>query len=172
MPSAVDLGAELEFRLKLTKLAPVLRNVTAFGNFSYIYSDVDISTLAGARARPLYGQSPYLVNGGLTYDNRAFGFSTTLLANRIGRRIWVVGQDQYLHTWENPRTVVDFQVTKKVGEFAELKLTIGDILNQEAVFYQDQNDNGKYDQNGDTKIVGQKFGTNVSLGFSYNFGKN
>ncbi|MBI1226934.1 MAG: TonB-dependent receptor [Bacteroidetes bacterium] len=172
VPSAIDLGAELEFRLKLTKIAPVLRNVTAFGNFSYIYSDVDISTLPGAKARPLYGQSPYLVNGGLTYDNRDYGFSTTLLANRIGRRIWVVGQDQYLHTWENPRTVLDFQVTKKIGQYGELKLTVGDILNQEAVFYQDQNDNGKYDEKDDTKIVGQKFGTNISLGFSYNFGKN
>lgn len=171
VPSAVDLGAEVEFRLMLTKLAPVLRNVTAFGNFSYIYSDVDISTLPGAQARPLFGQSPYLVNGGLTYDNQFYGFSTTLLANRIGRRIWVVGQDQYLHTWEAPRTVVDFQVTKKIGEFGELKLTVGDILNQEAVFYQDQDDNGKYDKANDTKIVGQKFGTNVSLGFSYNFGR-
>jgi len=172
VPSAVDLGAELEFRLRLTKLAPALRDVMAFGNFSYIYSDVDISTLAGARERPLYGQSPYLVNGGLTYNNSNHGFSTTLLANRIGRRIWVVGQDQYLHTWEAPRTVLDFQATKRIGEFGELKLTVGDILNQEAVFYQDQNDNGKFDKKDDTKIVGQKFGTNISLGFTFNFSKN
>lgn len=172
VPSAVDLGAELEYRVRLTKISAALRDVTFFGNLSYIYSDVDISTLPGARERPLFGQSPYLINGGLNYDNRTHGFGATVLVNRIGRRIWVVGQDQYLHTWENPRTVLDFQLTKQIGEFGELKLTVGDILNQEAVFYQDQDDNGRYNDDKDTKIVGQKFGTNVSLGFSYNFGRN
>lgn len=172
VPSAIDLGAELEFRLRLNRIAPALRDVTFFGNLSYIYSDVDISTLPGARERPLFGQSPYLINGGLNYDNRTHGFSATALVNRIGRRIWVVGQDQYLHTWENPRTVLDLQLTKRIGNFGELKLTFGDLLNQESVFYQDQDDNGRYNDDKDTKIVGQTFGTNVSLGFSYNFGRN
>jgi TonB-dependent receptor len=169
VPSAIDLGAEVEFRLKLGKVAGFLRNFMVFGNASYIYSDVDISLLPGAQERPLFGQSPYLVNAGINYDNRDLGVTSTILFNRIGRRIWVVGQDQYLHTWENPRSVVDFQVTKTLGSFGELKLTIGDILNQEAVFYQDQDDNGKYNSDQDTKIVGQRFGTNVSLGFTYNF---
>ena len=172
VPSAVDLGAELEFRLRLNRISPALRDVTFFGNLSYIYSDVDISTLPGAKERPLFGQSPYLVNGGLNYDNRRLGFGATALVNRIGRRIWVVGQDQYLHTWEAPRTVLDVQLTKRIGNFGELKLTVGDLLNQESVFYQDQDDNGRYNDDKDTKIVGQKFGTNVTLGFSYNFGKN
>ncbi|MBI5915120.1 MAG: TonB-dependent receptor, partial [Bacteroidetes bacterium] len=171
VPSAIDLGAEVEARLKLDKLAGFLRDVMLFGNVSYIYSDVDISTLPGAKERPLFGQSPYLLNGGLNYDNRNLGMGATLLYNRIGRRIWVVGQDQYLHTWEAPRTVLDVQLTKRIGEFGELKLTVGDLLNQEAVFYQDQDDNGKYNSDGDTKIVGQKFGTNITLGFSYQFSK-
>ncbi len=171
VPSAIDLGVELEYRLKLSRIAAALRDVTFFGNLSYIYSDVDVSQVAGAQERPLFGQSPYLVNGGLSYDNSDLGLGATVLVNRIGRRIWVVGQDQYLHTWENPRTVLDCQVVKKIGQNGELKLTVGDILNQQAVFYQDQNDNGKFDEKDDTKIIGQRFGTNVTLGFSYNFGK-
>ncbi len=172
VPSAIDLGVELEYRLKLSRIAAALRDVTFFGNLSYIHSDVDVSQIAGAQDRPLFGQSPYLVNGGLSYDNADLGLSATVLVNRIGRRLWVVGQDQYLHTWENPRTVLDCQLVKKIGQNAELKLTVGDILNQAAVFYQDQNDNGKFDEKGDTKIVSQRFGTNVTLGFNYNFGKN
>ncbi len=171
VPSAVDLGAEVEFRLKLNRLAGFLQHFMVFGNASYIYSDVDISTLPGAQPRPLFGQSPYLVNGGLNYDNRELGITSTLLFNRIGRRIWVVGQDKYLHTWENPRSVLDFQVTKSIGTLGELKLTIGDMLNQEAVFYQDQDDNGRFNADADTKIVGQRFGTNISLGFNYRLGR-
>ncbi|MBK9014126.1 MAG: hypothetical protein IPM82_08545 [Saprospiraceae bacterium] len=68
--------------------------------------------------------------------------------------------------------MLDLQLTKRIGDFGELKLTVGDLLNQESVFYQDQDDNGKYNDDKDTKIVGQKFGTNVTLGFSYNFGRN
>ncbi|MCC6725991.1 MAG: TonB-dependent receptor [Saprospiraceae bacterium] len=172
VPSAIDLGVELEYRLKLSRIAAAMRDFTFFGNLSYIYSDVDVSKIPGAQERPLFGQSPYLINGGLSYDNTNLGLSATVLVNRIGRRIWVVGQDQYLHTWENPRTVLDCQLVKKIGENAELKLTVGDLLNQAAVFYQDQNDNGKFDEKEDTKVVGQRFGTNVTLGFSYNFGKN
>ncbi|TAK37267.1 MAG: TonB-dependent receptor [Saprospiraceae bacterium] len=167
VPSAYDLGGEVEGRIKLGRLAGFLKDFTVFGNLSYIFSKVDVSQIPGALERPLFGQSPYLVNAGLNYDNPEFGFSSSLLFNRIGRRVWLVGQDQYLHTYEAPRSVVDFQLTKKLNRFGELKLTIGDLLNQEAVFYQDYNDNGRYDAVSDKKIAGQRFGANVSLGFSY-----
>ncbi|MEK7256313.1 MAG: TonB-dependent receptor, partial [Bacteroidota bacterium] len=104
VPSAIDLGAEVEGRLKLTRLAGFLRDFMVFGNVSYIYSDVDVSQTSDKLERPLFGQSPFLVNAGLNYSNPELGFTSTVLFNRIGRRVWLVGYDQYLHTWEAPRS--------------------------------------------------------------------
>lgn len=170
---AVDFGIELEGRWKLGSIAAPLADFTVFGNVSYIYSDVDTSGLTpGQLERPLYGQSPYLINVGLNYDNPDWGLSTTLLYNRIGRRIWLVGLDQDPHVWEAPRNVLDFQITKNIGKYLEIKLTIGDILNNRANFYQDFNDNGKYDnETDDGLILSNQYGTNFSLGLSYSFSK-
>ena len=167
VPGAVDLGVELEGRWGLGSITTALDGFTVFGNLSYIYSDVDISDLGpGQLERPLYGQSPYLVNMGLNYRNDDIGLSSTLLYNRIGRRVWLVGLDQDPHVWEAPRDVLDFQVNKNFGEHLEVKLTLGDILNQSLNFYQDFNENNKYDE-ADGLIISNRFGTNVSIGLSY-----
>lgn len=168
-PSAIDLGIELEGRLSLGSLLPALTDFTVFGNLSYIYSDVDIAGLGeGQLERPLFGQSPYLINLGLNYRNDDIGLSSTLLYNRIGRRIWLVGLDQDPHVWEAPRDVLDFQVSKNIGPRAELKLTVGDILNQSLNFYQDFNESGRYETEEDGLIMSNRFGTNISIGLSYN----
>jgi TonB-dependent receptor len=174
VPGAVDFGIELEGRWKLSNISAALTDFTVFGNVSYIYSDVDITDLGeGQLERPLYGQSPYLVNVGLNYANPNAGISSTILFNRIGRRIWLVGFDQDPHIWEAPRSVLDFQVTKDLGKYLELKLTIGDILNQRANFYQDFNDNGKYDNvDDDGLILSNRYGTNFSIGLSYSFSRD
>ena len=173
VPSAVDFGIELEGRWKLNTIAAALSDFTVFGNVSYIYSDVDITELgAGQLERPLYGQSPYLVNVGLNYNNSDAGLSSTLLFNQVGRRIWLVGLDVDPHTWEAPRSILDFQITKDFGKYLEMKLTVGDILNSRANFYQDFNDNGKYDNTTDDGLIlSNRYGTNISIGLSYSFSK-
>lgn len=172
-PSAVDLGAELEFRMKMSKLddwfkSNFFNQLSVFGNFSYIKSSVDLTDVPGALPRELYGQSPYIVNFGLNYNAIESGFGFSALVNRLGRRIWLVGQDQYLHTYEAPRTVVDLQISKRIFKNGEIKLNAGDILNQKAVFYQDQDANGKFSE-GDTQIAASQFGRNFSLTLGYNF---
>lgn len=170
--AAKNLGAELEFRFKgntFFKSWKQAENFTLFSNLAYIYSEVDQSLLPGAIVRGLQGQSPYIVNAGLTYFEPNSGFGSTVMVNRIGRRIWAVGQDQYKHTFEAPRTVIDWQVTKRVFKKGELKLNVSDILNQYQIFYQDQDENGRFNADQDTKIISSRFGQNVSLSFSYTF---
>ena len=170
--SAKNYGAELELRCKLSAFAKSWKqseNITLFSNLAYIYSEVDQSDLPGAIRRGLQGQSPYIINGGVTYSEPKTNIATTLLVNRIGRRIWLVGQDQYKHTFEAPRTVLDWQISKSFGKKVELKFNVSDILNQFNTFYQDQNENGKYDKDVDTRINQIKFGYNISLGFTYKF---
>lgn len=156
-------GTEFEFRKKLT-FSEVLKNFTVHGNLSYIYNRVK------SLDRPMQGQSPYLINAGIQYDLDKQGIRTTLLFNQIGRRVALVGGSDQPPIWENPRPVIDLQIAKKImKERGEIKLNISDILNKEMIFYWDVDDNGKYSASRDAYALKRKFGTNISISFSYNF---
>jgi outer membrane receptor protein involved in Fe transport len=164
---ANSFGAELEFRKKLD-FNPSLKNFTVQGNVSYIYNRV--TSQSTSLDRPMQGQSPYLLNAGLQYDIEKAGITTTLLFNQIGRRIVFVGGSDQPPIWENPRAVMDFQVAKKIlNSKGELKLNVSDIFNQQAIYYNDLNDNKKYDNGTDAFAIKRKYGTNVSVSFGYNF---
>jgi outer membrane receptor protein involved in Fe transport len=164
---ANSFGAELEWRKKLD-FNQALKNFTVQGNVSYIYNRV-----TGQRIvldRPMQGQSPYLLNLGIQYDLDKYGINTTLLFNQIGRRIVYVGGSDQPPIWENPRALLDFQVSKKLmknkGDF---KINISDILNQRAIFYNDLNSNKRYDKGVDAFAINRIYGTNVSFSFGYTF---
>lgn len=164
---ANSFGAELEFRKKLD-FNNTLKNFTVQGNLSYIYNRV--SGIGLNESRAMQGQSPYLINAGVQYDLEKYGINTTLLFNQIGRRIAFVGGSDQPPIWENPRPLMDFQIAKKVlRNKGELKMNISDILNKEAVFYTDLNDNKKYDRGTDAFAIKRKYGTNFSFSFAYNF---
>ncbi len=164
---ANSFGAELEFRKKLD-FSEALKNFTLQGNLSYIYNRV--SKIGNDAERPMQGQSPYLLNAGIQYDLAKPGFSATLLFNQIGRRITFVGGGDQPAIWENPRPVLDLQFAKKVlKNKGEVKLNISDIINKQAIFYTDLNDNKKYDKNIDAFAIRRNYGSNVSISFGYNF---
>ena len=164
---ANSFGAELEFRKKLD-FDPRFKNFTVQGNISYIYNRVTGESTSVDR--PMQGQSPYLLNAGIQYDIEKYGLNTTLLFNQIGRRIVFVGGSDQPPIWENPRAVLDFQIAKKVLKTkGEVKLNISDIFNQVAIYYNDLNDNKKYDNGVDAFAIKRKYGSNVSISFGYNF---
>jgi hypothetical protein len=118
----------------------------------------------------MQGQSPYLFNAGLQYDIAKHGITSTLLFNQIGRRIVFVGGSDQPPIWENPRPVLDFQLTKKILKTkGELKMNVADIFNRMAVFYTDLDDNKKYDSKTDAFAIRRNYGTNLSFSFNYNF---
>lgn len=174
-PKATTYGVEVDFRKRMDIISDVFRSFTLFANASYIYNKVEMNAKDASGnpiviSRPMQGQSPYVLNGGLQYDAESTGTSVSALFNMIGRRIFLVGNEQNPNIWEAPRPILDFQVTQKVwNKRADIKLTISDILNRKANFYQDKNDNGKYDTNGDFLRISRLTGTNVSLSFLYNF---
>ena len=148
--------------------------MTFYANAAYIKGSVKFGTVTFNS--PLQGQSPYLINGGLTYSTDNDDFSVNLLYNRIGPRLKyrAVGGAS-LNIYERPRDVVDFQVTKKFGkEKFEAKLTVGDILAQAYSLYYKYDPNPSstgYDPAMDKLITSFKYGTNVALSFRYNFGR-
>jgi outer membrane receptor for ferrienterochelin and colicin len=169
---ATSLGIELDIRKKLSFMGDKewLNNLTAFANATYIHSQVQGEGID----RPLQGQSPYLINAGLQYFSPKTALTFTSVYNRIGQRIFLVGYQGYPDIYENARDVFDFQVSKKILKSqAEVKLNVGDILNQSTVFYQNNAGNTKRAYEGagiDRMINSLKLGSNVSLSFSYNLG--
>lgn len=167
--SAIAYGAEFEFRKKLA-YADMLKNFTLQGNFSYIYSRVKDEGLD--LDRTMQGQSPYVLNLGLQYDLEKIGFSSTILFNRIGQRIYLVGDKTASastpDTYEAPRSLLDFQMAKKMlKNKAEIRLTVADILNQLQNFYQNRNDKTTFQEETDKYRFTRKPGTTFSLTFNY-----
>lgn len=164
-------GAEAEIRKKLDMIK-ALKNFTFQANVSYIYSRVEDP--AFKLNRPLQGQSPYVINLGLLYDLPETGLTATVLYNRIGERIYLVGDvpQGSPDVYEAPRSLVDFQLSKKLlKNKAELRINISDLLNQKQVFYQNVGDQDKrsYQKGTDAVRFSRRYGTTFGLTFNYGF---
>ncbi|HVF95694.1 MAG TPA: TonB-dependent receptor, partial [Flavisolibacter sp.] len=172
--SARTIGGEIEFRKRLDFI-PSLSAFTFQTNLAYIYSRIQDDSLKSAGFsidRPLQGQSPYVINASLLYDNEGAGFNATLLFNQIGRRIYLVGNvyQQVPDVWENSRPLFDLQVAKKFFKSkGELRFNVSDILNQRLIFYQNATVDQAYDKKTDPVRFSRKYGTNVSVTFGYTF---
>ncbi len=132
-------GLELEFRKRLPALsfARFTKYITFSTNASYIVSKVDVSNLtaSGRKFRPLQGQSPYIVNGTLSFQNK--GWSINAAYNVVGPRISNVGTANYLEYYEKPRHIIDLQISKSFKkDKIDIKLNVADLLAQNLVYYQ------------------------------------
>lgn len=83
----------------------------------------------------MQGQSPYVVNAALFYQNDKAGINSSLVYNLIGKRILVAAQINQGEVvipdiYEMPRNVLDFSFNKKIGQKVELKFGIKDLLAQ------------------------------------------
>lgn len=172
---ATAYGAEIELRKKLDFISGgFFRQLTFYVNAALIKGAVQFG---GTNYNsPLQGQSPYLVNSGLSYTSPDDQFAINLLYNRIGPRLkFRAINGASLNIYERPRDVIDFQLSKKlIQKRLEVKLTVSDLLAQPFTWYYkyDVNPtNTNYKATDDKIINSTKLGTSVSLGLRYNFAK-
>ena len=150
---ATSNGIELGFRKKLSFINPSWANYFVSGNYSLINSairldrnsnDVMIAELSTTN-RPMQGQSPYVLNFKIGYDNINTGRSAILLFNEFGKRIVALGSYGAPDYYEFPFPKLDFVVKwqlndtydeqeKKVGY--NLNMNISNILDAAAEVYQ------------------------------------
>ena len=139
-----NLGVEVEVRKRLDTIHPALDRFAVAANAAAVYSQVVIddprSTLT-SKERSLVGQSPWMVNAQLEYEEKALGLSASLLLNVVAPRITALGDLELPDTYEHPRTQLDLVVNQrfdhwKLGASAEnlldqpLELTQGDKVFQ------------------------------------------
>ena len=110
---ADNYGVELELRKNMGLLARALESLTAFTNVTVMESTIELGeTTASAtnKNRRMVGQSPYVINAGLTYAPLRGSTSATLLVNRIGERIDAAGDQPLPDVIEQARTALDFSL--------------------------------------------------------------
>ena len=178
-PKAQDLGAEVEVRKSLVGLSEsrFLQRFNFVLNAALIYSRVQLDATKAENVgfalsdRPLQGQSPYVVNAGVFYQDTNHGWQVSAQYNVTGPRIAFVGDlDQNPTIIDMPRHVVDLGVTKGVGSHFEVRAGVQNLLNQEVRMYYDFDRNGKIDANEQGKAFARyKRGVYSTLGLTYRF---
>lgn len=87
-------GLEFEVRMGMEHLSDSLKDFSVGGNVALIQSGVEINDDDGQSTptnRPMFNQSPYVVNLALRYFNEDADLSLSLVYNVIGRRITSAG---------------------------------------------------------------------------------
>lgn len=165
------LGAEFEFRQKITE------NVKLNFNASYIHSSLEMSDgeyaqrLANARVgetientRDLQGQSPFLINVGVDYDNNE-GFRAGLFYNVQGKTLELVGTGIVPDVYTLPFHNLNFTLNKAFGEKKKsgIDFKVTNILGSER--------ESAYQSFGtdDEVFKLRSPGTEISLGYSFKF---
>lgn len=142
---AFSRGIEVEFRKQLSQ------KWMAIFNGALIQSNVKAGQGQNSLERSLQGQSPYLLNAGLFYDDAKRGIQANVLYNVIGKRIFVIGDDQIsANIYEMPRNVIDMSVTKTLSKRMDLRVSIQDLLNQKFRLIQDTDRDSKITANDGT----------------------
>lgn len=173
--SAISYGAELELRKNLGLGAPgsFINRFNVILNAALIRSQIDLgddTLLTQDRRRPLQGQSPYVVNAGLYYNDADNGWQIAALYNIYGRRIFTVGDDEIPTIYEMPRNLVDLSITKKINSRIDAKLGISDLLNAQLIFREDANRDGRLDNDVvDKPILRQRFGPYITFDLNFKF---
>ena len=146
---AVVFGTELEMRKSLYFINPTLDAFYFNMNVTILKSQQQMdlseggeydSRVANAReneliskTRQLQGQSPYMINAGINYDNNALGLQAGLFYNVQGKRLQVVGVGATPDVFEMPFNSLNLNLNKTVGQAQNQSIGFGitNILNSD-----------------------------------------
>lgn len=174
--SAYAYGVELDVRKNLSFIGTetFFKDLTVLLNASLIKSEVDVSgTFAWNTKRSLQGQSSYVINTGIYYQNDPLGLQISALYNVFGPRIVFVGfrngENRYPDIVEMPRNTIDLTITKKISKRFSVNAGVSDLLNQQFIWLQDFNSNGKYERNTDERLLSYRRGSYYTVGLRFSY---
>ncbi|HTD65953.1 MAG TPA: TonB-dependent receptor [Candidatus Limnocylindria bacterium] len=144
--AATVMGVELEVRKNLDFLSPrffatpELKGFTLGANVTIIESTTDLTDteLSNKRdvdpntssSRPLYDQSPYIINLDLTYAHPTSGTAVALGANMTGERI-VLAKSSGPDLYEHPPISFDVAITQKFLKNWTARFAVRNLLDPE-----------------------------------------
>lgn len=171
-------GAEVEFRKSLDFISPSLTNFGLNGNITFTESILKMSENefeARKRfekpgenvtdTRQMAGQAPYVINGGLTYNNIDAAIDMGFFYNVQGPTLVVVGGSLFPDVFTEPFHSLNFNLNKRFGEDERLSINfsvnnmLNDVREEFYVAYESS------DQYFNRRAPGISFGA----GFGYSF---
>jgi len=162
---------ELELRKDFSFISKSLETLVFYANTSIIKSKVDTAGIFESKksTRPLFGQSPYIINVSLQYTEPKTNIGLSVLFNKTGPRIWLLDQYYSRIVFEEPRPILDLKISKTFLKSGLIEFSWADILHKNSVFFNDVDGNGKYDKGTDRVTIERKFGYTMALAVSYRF---
>lgn len=152
--SADSRGLEFDYRKRFGFLGKSFENLLFSTNIAYIQSNIvlnkdpynDYTNNLTSKTRPMQGQSPYVANFILGYDNSDSGNSALFLFNQIGERIVSLGTNGNKDIYQQAFAKLDFVwkyklAPKKKGDLFgyALRFKASNILDSEVVYTQGSN---------------------------------
>lgn len=172
--NATCYGFELDVRKSLAFADTLLgtnifRDFAFVGNLSLVKSELNIDTSRINLVVPkstMQGQSPYIVNAGLYYQNLDNGFQGSLLYNVYGARVYAIGNatGSGVSRGEMPFQSFDFTIAKTFLKRFVINFGIQNILNSRVVLKNDTNRDDKFDSKNDLEVKTFYPGRYYSLG--------
>jgi TonB-dependent receptor len=169
VPDARVYGLEFELRQSLS-MVPMLRRFSVSGNLTLARSRVALTEneyktakfydANASRYRDFGGQSRYLVNTDLSYENQRSGTTASLVYNVFGRRLTENVEGQSPNIYEEPFNSLDLIASQRIWWGLKAKFAAKNILNDR--FRKTQRLPGK-------EYVAEEYsvGKTFSLGISY-----
>jgi outer membrane receptor protein involved in Fe transport len=163
-------GVEFEVRKNLDFLGTPFSAFSLGGNLSLVESEVKLkpSDLSNKRkffpnispTRPLYDQSPYVLNFDLNYSNPWAGTTAALIFNMAGPRVAItkINTDD---VYDQATPGLDFVLSQKIGRNLTLKFGAKNLL--------DPKIERTYGKDSTLLYSSYRRGRAVGLSFSYNF---
>lgn len=152
--SAESYGVEVDLRKRFGFINDRFTNLLLATNVAYINSEIKLNSDPNnpytsrltSKTRSMQGQSPYVVNLTLGYDNADSGNSALFLFNQIGERIVSLGTDGNEDIYEQPFSKLDFVTKWKLldkndGGFFEyaIRFKAENLLDSELQYKQGEN---------------------------------
>jgi len=164
-------GIELEGKKVLFKKLELRANVTLVNSRStFDQYDIGINSQGvltqGAFqehvSRKMFGQAPYIINGIVSYKADSIGLTAAISYNLQGPKLVIPGLFDKPDVYEFPSHMLDVKVSKNLGKYFNISVTIRDIFNapiRRAYRRPDGTWLNDYDK--------FRYGTNYLLGIAY-----
>ncbi len=142
------LGAEIEWNASFAGWSQKLENLFFNGNITLIESQITMSDVEFnsrksyervgqtiAKTRTMAGQSPYVLNGGLSYTSPESQTNVGIYYNVKGPTLQIVGLGLFPDVYTDPFHSLNCSITTKLGKEkrVDLKLRVSNLLNDEVV---------------------------------------
>lgn len=160
-------GAEIELRkaIGFNKKGKEHLNFMIGANFTYVISKIDMNEVKITTGsvtqtekeireitkregetignyRPMYGQSPYIVNAFVSFRNDSIGFNINLSYNVQGKKLAVIGVGSLPDVYQQPFHSLNLKVSKTIGKERRWNASITAknlLMNVSQKFYESYN---------------------------------